>query len=561
MLRASLISLFVVGCTAEAPSGTVVADAAHPTDGAAIDARPLPDADALDTGARDAALPPNDMAPPIDAAPDVTRPADAALVDAAPLEPPACAVIGAHPTRRLTPVQYRASVAAFGLPTPPLDLTGDVAPIISQLATEKLLDAAHTLAMVADLTPAGLLPCDPAADPVACAAQTQAEWADQLFRRPPTAAELDWLAAVWAETAGDFADRARLLLEVLLAAPQFVYRIEAADGGALPATARAARLAYTLTDAPPDAALRAVDLADPAARAAQAERLATSVAGRAKLRRFIVAWAGLDRIGHKVEPFDRAAALAESARFIDRIIADDGRFADLLQSTAAHLDAESAPLYGVAADAGRLPADERAGLLTRIAFLAAHAGPVAKSPIQRGVFVREQLLCSPLPPPPPNVDDSPVVRGSSSDDGQPRSIRALTDRRTSAPLCNGCHQFINPAGFLFGHYDARGRFVRVEAGVDGDGIPYEVPVDARATLADTDLPAPLADAIALSAALADDPMALDCFAARWLAFAWDRPLTAADACDLERLQAAFRAADGRLSALVVATAQLTGMAR
>lgn len=548
---------------------TVDSGGSSPVDAGGVLDRAVADAAASD-GAPDAAR--ADSAVPVEAVDqgevDAAAPVDAALLDAeirvdASPPPTACEVVGERPLRRLTPIQFQATAMALGLPALPLDLGGDLAPEITQLATEKRLLAAAQLAAAAALEPGGLLPCDPVADAEACATQLQVEWADQLFRRPPTAAEAAWLAEVWDAGGGaeegadaaaddDFAARARRLLEVLLASPQVVYR--------LPTEPLAARLAFTLTDGPPDAALRAADLADPAVRAGEAARLAASAAGRAKLRRFVLAWAGI-AIGHKVEGFPRSAAIAESARFVDAILARDGTFAALLTSRAAALDAETAALYGVDAAADALPEGERAGILTRLAFLASHAGPVAKSPIQRGVFVRAQLLCSPLPPPPPTVDDSPVTRGSVSDDGRPRSIRELTERRTGGASCSACHQLINPPGFLFEHYDALGRFVREEHGVGLDGAPYVVPVDAQADVPGSDLPAPLADAVALSRAVAESDVALDCFAARWLAFALDRPLTPADACDLERLQAAFRAANGRLSALLTATAALDGIVR
>lgn len=521
------------------------------------------DAASLDAGLEDAR--PIDARPAPDAASDATtidagqRDAQRQDADAGPPPGARCDVTGATPLRRLTPIQYENTVRALGLPAIPLDLTDDPGPVISQLGAERFSGAAAALAAAADVSVAGLLPCDPRADEALCAAEFITTFADAAFRRAPTAAELAWLDGVWQAADGDFAARARLIIEVVLQSPQLLYRFETQVDGALTPASRAQRLAYTLTDAPPDAELRAADLSDAAARSRQADRLAHSAAGRARLRRFLVHWAGIERIGHKSAPFDAEAARAESLRFIDTILNEDGTFGDILTRRDAALEPELAALYGTPPGDGDLPADTRAGLLTRLAFLAAHAGPLEKSPIQRGVFVRSQLLCAPLPPPPPTVDNTPIQRGGRADDGRARSIRQFTAIRTAGRDCAGCHDLINPAGFLFEHYDARGRFVRNESGVDRFGEPYTVDVDAAAEILGADFGPHVADAVALSDALADSPQAHDCLATHWLRAALARDLTAQDSCDLNYLQDTFAASGGRLSVLLTATAQLAAL--
>jgi hypothetical protein len=54
------------------------------------------------------------------------------------------------------------------------------------------------------------------------------------------------------------------------------------------------------------------------------------------------------------------------------------------------------------------------GLLTLPAFLATQAKASESSPIYRGKFVREQLLCQELPSPPANVPQAPEVTPGSS---------------------------------------------------------------------------------------------------------------------------------------------------
>ncbi|MGK0358269.1 MAG: hypothetical protein ACI9U2_000553 [Bradymonadia bacterium] len=529
-------------------------------DAALQDARspaPLRDLGSTDAGTHDAAL--IDAAALPDAQTADMRWTDAATQDAG-LEPrPLCATTGPTPLRRLTPVQYRKTALALGLPAIQLNLSAPVGPVISQLGAERFSIAAAALAGVADVSVAGVLPCDPFEGEAICGAEFIATFADAALRRAPTAAEIEWLSRVWDAAPDDFEGRARLIIEVVLQSPQVLYRFESHVAGALNPAAQAERLAFALTDAPPDARLRAADLTDPATRAAEARRLATSAAGRDTLRRFILRWADVDHIGEKVEAFPNAAALAESAAFVDRLISQDGTFADLMTDRGADLAPEVAALYGQPAGRVDLPEDERAGLLTRLAFLAAHAGPVEKSPIQRGVFVRAQLLCGPLPPPPPTVDNTPIQRGGRADDGRARSIRQFTAIRTAGRDCAGCHDLINPAGFVFGQYDARGRFGREESGVDRFGDAYVVPVDAQAELVGADFDPSIADAVALSEAVAGSDHVHDCFVEHWLRAVLARDLTRADDCDLQALQDTFTASGGRLSTLMTATAQLAAM--
>jgi hypothetical protein len=54
-----------------------------------------------------------------------------------------------------------------------------------------------------------------------------------------------------------------------------------------------------------------------------------------------------------------------------------------------------------------LDPDRAAGILTQGAFLAAHSSSNETSPVRRGKFVRERLLCGEVAPPPPGVDVTP----------------------------------------------------------------------------------------------------------------------------------------------------------
>ena len=53
----------------------------------------------------------------------------------------------------------------------------------------------------------------------------------------------------------------------------------------------------------------------------------------------------------------------------------------------------------------------RAGVLSAAGILAGHGKSAETSPILRGRFVAEQILCVPVPPPPDNVEPLPPIDG------------------------------------------------------------------------------------------------------------------------------------------------------
>ncbi|MEZ4466347.1 MAG: DUF1592 domain-containing protein [bacterium] len=563
------LALPLLGCT-PTPRGAEAPDA---------DAAPTPDAGIV--LAADAT---------VDASPDATAADAAADGPPEPVLPAACPLVTvpAVPLARLTPLQYRNTARSLlNLPDAEPDLAPDPAPAISLLGAEKLAAAARTLAAEVDLAPGGLLPCDPLeVGEEACGAALRYALADQAFRRPPSARVLDGLDAVWAALPADegFEQRARLFVEVILQSPAFLYHLETgeADPRLPPGVVRldahsvASRLSYALWDAPPDAALRAAAddgrLDDPAEIARQADRLLADPRGRARVLGFVRAWLELDRVAAAPKdptllpawsPALAASMVRESEALIEASVYAGGGLAGLRLDTEAEVDADLAGIYGVAVPPGgrgvvALDPEQRAGILTRAAFLTLKAGPAVKSPIHRGAFIRRRLLCLPMPPPPPSVLEVPITRGGQGDDGTPVSLRTLVERRTAGPECQGCHAAINPVGFTLDHYDALGRFEVEEHGFDrGRGEPYTVPVDARGALPDADVLRRIDGGVELSQALAESEMVGDCFADQWFAYFFGRPATAdEDACSVDQLRRAFRESGGDFLALVRASTTL-----
>ena len=138
----------------------------------------------------------------------------------------------------------------------------------------------------------------------------------------------------------------------------------------------------------------------------------------------------------------------------------------LLNSSYTYLNANLAQHYGLNASSLGLNANfkrvdfdanstERGGLLRMASFFTINASPEANSPVKRGKWVLERLLCSPPPPPPANIPSFEPETGSSAVGSLRTQTEAFFEGRDS---CNACHESMNGIGFSFEHYDVNGLY-------------------------------------------------------------------------------------------------------
>jgi hypothetical protein len=173
-----------------------------------------------------------------------------------------------------------------------------------------------------------------------------------------------------------------------------------------------------------------------------------------------------------------------------------------------------AKVYGAASVTGTewtratLDPTQRAGLLTQPAFLAHAALPYAGSPVKRGRFVREKLLCDRVPLAPPNLNVMPPK------DDPTKQTRELYVQHATDSGCRSCHALMDPLGFAFETYDAIGRHRTTEVGR---------PVDASgsATLSDGRM-LKFNNAVDLMKAVVAEDVARACAARAWFRFAMGR---------------------------------------
>ena len=488
--------------------------------------------------------------------------------------------VGVRPMLRLTPTQYRNTMRdLLGLPELQTGFDDDAAVPTERGIRQLQADAEALVADVAQWR-AGLVPCDlNGPEDAACPDAVIDALAPRAFRRPLSPEQRAWLSGVYeaARAEQDFRSAMEALLATILQAPALLYLEPTGtpvDGAAdtvraLDDHAIASRLSYFLWDTMPDDALMdaaaAGELSTREAIAAQVQRMLADPRAEAKVQAVVHAWLGLDGgpVHFALEDQTKDVALfpdhspafvasmkAELEAFVARTLLQGGTIADLLVGRDAYVDATMADHYRVPGplDDSRvwvqLDASTHAGVLTRAAFLSTHADRDVQSPIRRGAEIYENILCGVLGDPPPGADNSPVQGGEV--DGEIVTVRQAVEARTQGTECRGCHDIINNIGFAFGHYDAIGHWQPVEL-ITGAAI------DSSGRLIGTDVDGEVADALELSARLADSAMVRRCFARRWFAAGVGQAPAAEDQCSVQRIDAAILQAD-TLPALLEAIA-------
>jgi hypothetical protein len=239
---------------------------------------------------------------------------------------------------------------------------------------------------------------------------------------------------------------------------------------------------------------------------------------------------------------------AETQAFVEHVIwSSDRRLATLLTAPIGFVNAPLARVYGLSTPAGTtaemvaLPMAERAGVLTQPGVLAVHSLPNQSSPVSRGKFVREQLLCQQIAPPPPDLNVTPPEVDPT------RSTRERFAQHTADPACSVCHRVMDPIGFGFEAYDAIGRFRASDGGRAID--------DAGEIVASRDADGAFRGARALAERLSGSAEVRDCVATQWFRFAFGRYDGVGDTCSLQSLRQEFTRTGGDLKELLVALTQ------
>jgi hypothetical protein len=476
---------------------------------------------------------------------------------------------GRSPLRRLNLAEYARTVhdllgvdTSMVTSTFPPDNTGlgftnnaDVLAVTS-LQAEAYMTASEQFATAAVANLSTLLPCDPTkTGEDACAKQFITAFGLRAFRRPLTTDEGTTFFNLYTagRTGGVFADGAALVIQGMLQSADFLYRVEATDPTA-PLTAimpvapyeMATRLSYFLWGTLPDATLFAAaaagQLATPDQIKAQVTRMTADPKAKQAVASFHGEWLstgvvrGVDKDKTMFPEFTdaiRADMQQELSTFVDQVFWTDGKLETLLTAPYSYMNKELATFYGLTppvADGFQkvmLDPAQRAGIVTQPAILASNAKPNQTSPVLRGKFVREQLLCQQLPSPPANlvIVVPQVTPGSTT-----RQRFAMHESQSS---CASCHKLMDGMGLGFEQYDPLGRWRTQDQGL---------PIDASGTIIATDdIDGDFVGGVALAQKLASSGETRGCFVREWFRYANGRSEIPADQCTLQSLGAQFDA--------------------
>jgi hypothetical protein len=407
--------------------------------------------------------------------------------------------------------------------------------------------------------------CAPGAVDDGCARRFLSDFAARAFRRPVEAAEVEDLMGVYTTAkASGFAQGVQRAVEAVLAAPSFLYRREigvadARGGLALSPHELASELAFLLTDAPPDADLRAAadtgTLAKDDEVKRQVGRLLSQSAVQDSLGSTLIsAWGVSNVFGSAKDPtlFPeyspqlQAAMYHETELFVrDVLWTRKAPVGELLSSNRTFVNEPLAKIYGVPFTGSpgeyapvTLP-PERAGLLTQPSLLAAYSRTDTTSVVARGLFVRGPVLClSKLPAPPASLAGrvQDLLKADMTE-------RQRAEVRAGDAACAGCHSGIDPFGLLMEGFDPLGRTRTMLKGlpIDDNGM-----VSAGTLHGNFDGAAQFAMAAAHSAEFSA------CVSRHLLAYATQNDELLASDCDVTSISASN--ASSSMSALVEAVA-------
>jgi len=494
------------------------------------------------------------------------------------------------PIRRLTRFEYNNTVRdLLGDTTDPADVLPpeeEVAGFNNQAAAltssdlliEQYMKVAEDVGARAVLDIDALLPeCDPGLDGNdTCALSFIQDFGRRAFRRPLSQTETERLKSVfdWAVNdpdLGRFEDGIQVVIEATLQSPSFLYRPELGgetpvEGDVVPFTSweMATKLSYMLWNTMPDAALFAAAEADELTTkeqiAAQATRMLDDDKARDLIRNFHTQWLLLTHLDSVTKDTNVYPAFNGSLRplwteeiqaFVEHVILEgDGSLRTLLTANYSFMNEELASFYGddvTDAVTGpefrqvQLDPNRRAGFLTSAGLMATHANVNQSSPVFRGKFIREQLMCNTLPLPPNDL----VIEPPELD--PEKTTKEQFEEIGANPACAGCHTLMNPIGFIFENYDGTGQWRDQQNGKDIDATGEVVQTD--------DIDGVYDGAVELASALARSTQVQECVSSQWFRFAYNRTVTSEDSCSVEQLNDVFRSSDFNIRALLVALTQ------
>ena len=341
--------------------------------------------------------------------------------------------------------------------------------------------------------------------------------ARDAYRRPPTELELNVLVDIYdLARKNDLNHMAALglMLKAVLVSPQFLFITPAEEPESKDAIVPlddyqlASRLSYLLWAAPPDAELAALAdkgaLQKPEIIRTQIGRLLKDTRSRALYDGFGAQWLRVNKLDGQIfdpkifpqmTPNLLTAMMEEARLFFESIVRENQSVARFVDSDYTFLNEPLAKVYGLKQSVSglkmqrvKLTNPNRGGILGMPATLATTSFPNRTSPVNRGVWVLEQILGEHIPPPPPDI---PELEEQDHKDVKGLTLRKRTELHQSESTCRNCHKILDPIGFGLENFDAIGQWrekndeglIIDSAGKLPDGKKFSTPAELKRLLA------------------------------------------------------------------------------
>lgn len=393
-------------------------------------------------------------------------------------------------------------------------------------------------------------------------------FAGRAFRRPVTTSELKRLMQIYhaghAEESGNdaFESGIRLAIEAVLVSPHFLFKIESpvspGETRPLDEYQLASSLSYflwsTMPDGPLMKAAKEGKLSQPAEIRQQVQRMLADRRSLSLVQNFVGQWLQLRSL-KSIQPDSdlypgvdkrllKSMATETKLLFAD-LMRRDASLTDLLSTEYSFVNEELARHYGIEGVQGRsfqrvsLAGTGRSGVLTHASILTLTSNPNRTSPVKRGKWIMENFLGEEPPPPDPaakQLDDQQELTGT---------VRQQMEQHRANPACAVCHKVMDELGFALEHFDAVGRFRKLDGGAEiddrgelPDGTSFEGPEALQQTIA-SKMRQPF----------------LRCLTEKMLIYSLGRGLHYEDRCSVDAVMQQTEADGGRFSDLIHAITQ------
>jgi hypothetical protein len=339
-----------------------------------------------------------------------------------------------------------------------------------------------------------ILVCHPAklAEELPCATSILTALARRAYRRPVSHADTESLLQFYeaGRRTGDFEDGIERGLQLILAHPEFVFRMEDGPANVKPGEAYrvgdlelASRVSFFLWSTGPDDELANLavqhKLSDPGVLQEQVRRMLASPRAHELVRNFAGQWLGLRTLdtatpeGVIYPDFDdnlRQAFRTETEMFFESIVREDRSILDLLDGDYTFVNERLARHYGIANVYGSQfrrvklegALDVRRGLLGKGSIELLTSTSDRTSPVQRGKWVLTNILGTIPPNPPPGVP--PLKEASSGSASGEQTMRERMELHRANPACASCHKMMDPIGFALESFDGIGKWRKTQFG-------------------------------------------------------------------------------------------------